>query len=576
MDIKKFDRIFDKHVAAGNHAASDYFALIKELLAGRNRHPEASAEFGQWQDAINQAYALLDDEIATNDEPPISPVSFGTSGWRGILGKDLFVKSVAQVTEAIVSLYADGAEPELSGLLGTKSFQDACRRGVVVGHDNRFGGAALAKAVTDVLTCHGFTVYDVGEATTGTISATVITTGAAFSVNLTPSHNPLEYAGLKFNAADAGPAPSELTDRITQKARAIMTKADVTVCPTPKADLVRKTDALESWTTLVRRSSKLHGLDYDRTVSAFHNDEEFVIAIDCVHGATRTQIRKLLNDPETNRLILLRATNDPTFGGVTPEPSTENMRFVKDILAAREEPLKLGIIMDPDGDRIRFTDGKTELSMNHFGGMAYHFLHEALGKHGMVAKTVATSNFANAVARKLKEEIFETRVGFKEFKPVIDKALVCFEESDGITVIGHTPEKDAYIGMLVAMSMILFYRKNLGDILAGLQQTYGAFFPAKDGVRVSCRGKELAERLSRLKRYQPGMSIPVGGVPKKISSVIDIDGYKVVFDDGGWLMIRASGTEPKVRFYVESRSLEETDGLFQAARSLLAEIELLA
>ena len=113
-------------------------------------------------------------------------------------------------------------------------------------------------------------------------------------------------------------------------------------------------------------------------------------------------------------------------------------------LQAAGQPLRLGAIIDPDGDRIRFTDGHVEISMNQFGAMAYHYLHEHKGKRGMAAKTVATSNLVNALAAGFGEELFEPRVGFKEFKPVIGRALVCFEESDGITVIGHTPKKDTF------------------------------------------------------------------------------------------------------------------------------------
>ena len=121
----------------------------------------------------------------------------------------------------------------------------------------------------------------------------------------------------------------------------------------------------------------------------------------------------------------------------------------------------MGAIIDPDGDRIRFTDGNVEISMNQFGAMAYHYLHEHKGKRGMAAKTVATSNLANALAAGFGEELFEPRVGFKEFKPVIGRALVCFEESDGITVIGHTPEKDAFIGLMLALDMTLTLKKPL-------------------------------------------------------------------------------------------------------------------
>jgi len=300
-----------------------------------------------------------------------------------------------------------------------------------------------------------------------------------------------------------------------------------------------------------------------------------VVCVDAVHGAARGYLGRLLNNPPAERLTVLRATADPTFGGIAPEPSSANMQPVLAALAARTEPLKIGAIIDPDGDRIRFTDGTVEISMNQFGAMAYHFLHEIKGKRGMVAKTVASSNLANGLAARLGEEVFEPKVGFKEFKPVIDRALVYFEESDGISIIGHTPEKDAFIGLILAIDMTLTMGKPLGQYLAEIEATFGHYYPDRDGVTVSRQGEDLLRTLDQLRAYEPGSRVRVGAGEKTIAAVIDIDGRKMILDDGSWIMIRPSGTEPKVRFYVEARTPEETSLLVKSAKSMLAEIGLL-
>lgn len=575
QEREALDGLYRKYIVSGNHDESDYFGIIKELVARRNASAAGGPEHALWQREIDRVYELVRAELVENQDLPRNPVKFGTSGWRGIIGKDIFVKSICQVTLAIIGLYEDLAkEPALAAALGVASLDEARRRGVVVGHDNRFGGDLLARSVTDVLTSHGFTVHFAGEASTGTLSAAVLELEAAFSVNLTPSHNPLEYAGFKFNAADAGPAAPEVTDAITANTRRIM-ETDEPVSLRPDHDLVRPFNAIDAWISLVRRNHGRHGLDFDAVIKSFKQRDDIVLAVDCVHGASRVHINALLGHAATDRLLLFRANADPTFGGIAPEPSTENMRTVSSALSKRPEPLKLGVIMDPDADRVRFTDGVTEISMNHFGGIAYYYLHEVKGKQGMVAKTVATSNFANAIARAFSEEVFEPRVGFKEFKPVIDRALVCFEESDGITVIGHTPEKDAYIGLLLALDMVLNLKKNLGDMLAGLQEKYGFYYPARDGIAVGKQGAELIKTLARLEKYDRGSRISVGGEQKEIVEIIDIDGRKMILDDGSWLMVRPSGTEPKVRFYVEARTEAGKDALFAAAKNMLAEIGLL-
>jgi phosphomannomutase len=570
------DEIFSS-LAKNGHSKNDYFSLINEFVGRRKLDGPV------WQEHIDTIYKMLLDEIITNTGPPRTMVKFGTSGWRGLLGKDIFVRSISFVTAAIIELYTSvDHDPCLVPFLGVRTLVEAKSRGCVVGFDNRFGGEILAAAVIDVLAGAGFTVHYAGESTTGVLSAAVLELGAAFSINLTPSHNPLEYGGYKYNAADAGPAASELTARITDSAQRIIA-ADVSPLvvtnkkfPLPSGRIdIFPFDSLATWKSLVRKNKDLHGLDYDEIVRNFANSPEIVIVVDSVHGASRLHIADLFQQATSGRLIHLRGQADVTFGGVAPEPSSINMQGVVKVLQDRPERLKLGAIIDPDGDRIRFTDGTVEISMNQFGAMSYHFLHEIKGKKGMVAKTVATSNMANNLAKSFGEEIFEPRVGFKEFKPVIGRALVCFEESDGISIIGHTPEKDAYIGLLLALDMVMTVGKNLGEYLQDLEKHYGAYYPERDGIRVSLQGDELLHALAALERYGVGAVVKVGKEDKIIQEVIDIDGRKMIFVDGSWVMIRPSGTEPKVRFYVESRTPAGAMDLVDSAKAMLACVGLL-
>lgn len=575
MSNQDIERLFDEHIAPNNHAGSDYFTLIKKLVALKNSAAPDSPDFCQARDAIAKTYTLVEDEIRTNTNPPSKPISFGTSGWRGIIGKDISLHTVGLVTQAIVAMYRDlDQDNTLAAPLGVSSFKEAQQRGAVLGFDNRFGGQLMAERVIEVLTSNGITVHYAHEATTGTLSAAVLILQAAFSINLTPSHNPLEYAGFKFNAADAGPAASEITNRITENARQLVSEGKIPSL-NPDPTLVKQCNALGCWQELIARGASRHGLNYTDIIAAFHNATDCVVAVDCVHGASRVHMRRLFGNKDSERLLLFRDQADPTFGGVAPEPSSTNMQQVMTTLQQRPEPLKLGVIIDPDADRIRFTDGTVEIDMNLFGGMAFHYLHEKKGKRGLVAKTVATSNFANAIAKGVHEEIFEPKVGFKEFKPVIGKALVCFEESDGISVVGHTPEKDAYIGLILALDMVLSLKKNLGEYLREIQTEYGYYYPGKGGVEVSQQGKALLDTLAGLEKYGVGTVLDIGGESKKITEVISIDGTKMILEDNSWLMIRPSGTEPKVRFYVEARSDAGKEGLFAAAKGMLGEIGLL-
>ncbi len=563
--------LYNLHVTAGKHQSADYFALIKALIAIKDGRDDSTVER-----YIEKAYRLVADEIENNTQKPRAEVNFGTSGWRGILGKDIFTKSVLSVTAAIVRLYGSmDSNTELSEILGVSDLEEARKRGCLVGHDNRFGGEIMCRAVAAFLTDCGFTVYYCGETTTGVLSASLLELQAAFSVNLTPSHNPLEYGGYKYNAADGGPAAAELTRLITQYSREIIgsgTLPEISEKPQP-GELI-DTDSLALWQAHVVKNRNKHGIDYEGLCSRAAKMDDLVIVVDSVHGASRLHIRRLLG-AAAGSLVMLRGEPDVSFGGIAPEPSSVNMQGVVATLAASDKKFKIGAIIDPDGDRIRFTDGNTEISMNVFGAMAYHFLHEYKGLKGMVAKTVATSNLANSVAVALGEAVFEPKVGFKEFKPVIDRALVLFEESDGISIIGHTPEKDAYIGLLLALDMVVTTGKNLGDFKDEIEQRYGEYYPDRDGVEVGLKGDELLRALDKLKKYEVGSTVEVGAEKKTIKEVISIDGRKMILDDDSWVMIRPSGTEPKVRFYVESRDKGGTKILVETARGMLREAGVL-
>ncbi|PIE59977.1 MAG: phosphoglucomutase [Desulfobulbus propionicus] len=575
--------ILENHVVVGNHKTSNYFAALKELVQCREQADDQVVR-EHWQQGIDEVYALVREEILTNTDNPVNQVNFGTSGWRGMLGKDIFVRSVATVTCAILNLYAEGENnPEIFEALGNIDFAAMQKKGCVVGFDNRFGGEILALAVMNVLAANGVKVLYAGEATTGALSASVMQRGAAFSVNLTPSHNPMEYGGFKYNAADAGPAAPILTDSITSTSKQYL---DAGTNPYMKEGLdlqaplsnhpgIVRENALESWQHLIMANKSIHGVDYSWLTRAYAANTDMVVCVDSVHGASRNYIQDLLNNPPEERLILLRNTADCTFGGIAPEPSSNNMQFVIQALQQHDAPLKVGAIIDPDADRIRFTDGTIEISMNQFGAMAYHYLHEVKGKKGMVAKTVASSNLANAIARRLNEKIFEPKVGFKEFKPVMGKALVFFEESDGISIIGHTPEKDAFIGLILAIDMVQTLGISLGQYLHQIETTYGHYHPDRGGIEVSQQGEALTASLKKLEAYKPGVEVMIGPHPKKIKEVIDIDGRKIIFNDDSWLMIRPSGTEPKVRFYVEARDALETAFLVERAHSMLAETGVL-
>jgi phosphomannomutase len=517
----------------------------------------------------NRGLLSVIEKFARENTAPAAIV-FGTSGWRGEIGTDFTFHNVRIVTAAIVEMFKAEEAPVIRAM-GVNGLREIKERGVIVGHDNRFLGPEFAIEVIGLLQREGIRTWYAGEAPTPEFSAGIEMTNAACAINLTPSHNPANYAGFKFNPSDGGPAGSEITAKIEEISNRMMKEA--VVSEPAKPGKIDKVDLAALYLSYIEQRKTI---DLDR-IREFIRTADCAICIDNVHGATRGRMQRILG--QSTNIIYLRTEDDFLFGGVAPEPSEKNMAGVEKVLGQSSTRFRLGIIMDPDGDRIRYSDGDMQIPMNYFGAMAFHFLHVHKKISGVVAKSVGTSNFVNAIAKKLGVPVKETKVGFKNFRPYLlrtsgERAIVAFEESDGISGYNHTLEKDALFGLLLALEMMAVTGKNLGQYLRDIMDEFGHFYPDRSGISVdrSLVGDPLIKKLSVIREhYSKGTSLTIGGAQRTVKDMITVDGTKLVFDDGSWLMIRPSGTEPKVRFYIEARTEEGKKAVFETAERMTRE-----
>jgi phosphomannomutase len=499
-----------------------------------------------------------------------SKIVFGTSGWRGEIGTDFTFNNVRIVTSAIIEAFKSN-DKSFMDAMGVSDFEDIKKRGIIVGHDNRFLGREFAIEIIGLLQKEGIRTWYAGESTTPEFSAGIEILNAACAVNLTPSHNPANYGGFKFNPSDGGPAGSEITSVIEETANRMMKWSPV--LQPIETESIEGIDLTELY---IRYITDRKTLDIEK-IRSFVNTEDCIVCIDNVHGATRGRIKRILGDKP--KIKYLRTEDDYLFGGIAPEPSEKNMKGVEMVLSQSNAKFKLGAIIDPDGDRIRYADGKTQIPMNYFGAMALHFLHVYKKINGIVAKSVGTSNFVNAIAEKHGIKVRETKVGFKNFRSYMldtssERAIVAFEESDGISAYNHTLEKDALFGLLLSIEMMAVTGKNLGEYLKSLMNEYGYYYPDRSGIEVdrSLVGEPLLKKLAGIQeKYKKGDTLSIGGQERVIKNMITVDGIKIVFDDGSWLMIRPSGTEPKVRFYIEARTEEGKKAVFETAEKMIRE-----
>jgi phosphomannomutase len=517
----------------------------------------------------NKGLLSVIEKFARENTAP-AKIVFGTSGWRGEIGTDFTFHNVRVVTAAIIEMLRQSDKAVMEAM-GVKDFGEIQYRGVIVGHDNRFLGHDFAMEVIGLLQKEGIKTWYAGEAITPEFSSGIELLNAACAINLTPSHNPANYAGFKFNPSDGGPAGSEITGKIEEIANDMMEKS-INI-PSSKATNIEDIDLASVY---IRYITERKTLDIGK-IQDFIESSDCIICVDNVHGATRGRLQKAIG--ESPKIQYLRTADDYLFGGTAPEPSEKNMAGVEKVLKHSNAKLKLGVIMDPDGDRIRYADGSMQIPMNYFGGMALHFLHVHKGINGVVAKSVGTSNFVNAIAGKLGIPIKETKVGFKNFRPYLlqsspERAIVAFEESDGISGYNHTLEKDALFGLLLALEMMAVTGKPLSEYLGEIMDEFGHYYPDRSGISVdrSLIGGPLLQKLSSIKgQYQKGSVVDIGGHNRTVTDLITVDGTKMVFDDGSWLMVRPSGTEPKVRFYIEARTEEGKKAVFETAERMTKE-----
>ncbi|KAF0143658.1 MAG: phosphomannomutase [Nitrospirae bacterium] len=525
----------------------------------------------------NKGLLSVIEKFARENMSP-AKIVFGTSGWRGEIGTDFTFNNLRIVTSAIIEMLRSNDKPVMQAM-GVSGVEEVKRRGIIVGHDNRFLGPEFAAEVIGLLQKNGIRTWYAGEAVTPEFSAGIEMLDAACSINLTPSHNPANYAGFKFNPADGGPAGAEITAKIEEIANRMSLRPEAGIKEGLKVKgqgskvVLEKIDLTELYIKYIKERKTL---DIER-IKDFINKEDCIICIDNVHGATRGKIQRILGN--SDKITYLRTEDDFLFGGVAPEPSEKNMQGVEKALKESRAGFRLGVIMDPDGDRIRFADAKMQIPMNYFGAMAFHFLHVHKGIQGIGVKSVGTSNLLNAIAGKLEIPVKETRVGFKNFRPYLlktakERAVVAFEESDGITGYNHTLEKDAIFGLLLAIEMVAVTGKNLSEYIGDIMDEFGLYYPDRSGIAVgrSLAGEPLIKKLSVISsQYKAGTEVIIGANKRTVKNVITVDGTKLVFDDGSWLMIRPSGTEPKVRFYIEARTEQGKKAVFETAERITKE-----
>ena len=426
---------------------------------------------------------------------------------------------------------------------------------VIVGRDPRFLGETFCALAAEILEAHAITPLVVAEpAPTPAFAYAVIQTKADGVINFTASHNPPEYNGIKFSTPDGCPALPEVTKRIEAEiASADNAPDNAARSANQHPEKARQT--LDPKPMYLKRLAETVDLNVIRKAGTR-------VAFDPMWGAARGYSDTLLREAGVN-VATVHDKRDVLFGGHAPEPDDQLLEDLRKKM--RETGASIGIATDGDADRFGIVDADgTFLQPNYVIALLFDYLVESRGWKNGVAKSVATTNLINALADARGVPLYETPVGFKRIGELImqDKIAIGGEESAGLSIRHHVPEKDGVLAGLLCCEMVA-KRGTLGEQLRALCNQVGSFYPRRENFRLTPEVKaQFTEKLGSDPKQFSG---------RKVLSVVRIDGLKLVLDDGSWICYCLSGTEPVVRVYSEARSELDLEKLSAAAKQWIFE-----
>ncbi|MGI8827761.1 MAG: phosphoglucomutase/phosphomannomutase family protein [Chloroflexota bacterium] len=467
-----------------------------------------------------------------------NPIKFGTDGWRAAIADLYTFENVRVVAQATANYLKDrGQEGD----------------GLVVGYDMRFGSEYFAAAVAEVLTANGIKAFLASNAaSTPAVSYSILTHHAGGAAMITASHNPWTDNGYKYKPEYAGSADPKTIEAIETQTDIVLRDHSVRTQDLHQADAL--IDSFDPSQLYLRRLGEI--IDLDRLRHSRLN-----LVVDPMYGSAMSYFPRLLNGGSL-QLLELNNERNPFFGGVNPEPIAKNLAKLMSAIPANKADA--GVAVDGDADRVGLVDEKGNfINQLLVYGLLIMYLLEKKGWRGVIVKSVSTTSMANRLGEKFGVEVIETPVGFKYIGPQMREhdAMIGGEESGGYAFRGHIPERDGVLAGLYLLDMLLAYDTPLSKIVERLQTMVGpSYYDRIDSRFAPERRQEI------LARFQGEHPATLAG--QSIDHVQTIDGYKYFLADGSWLLVRASGTEPLIRFYTEATSPELGKEILQAGQEM--------
>ena len=477
----------------------------------------------------NETNTIADSNDAAGGRPVIK---FGTDGWRAVVGKDFNFENVEIVTRAIAGYILE---------------KDGIDKKIIIGYDPRNKAKEFAHFSASVLQKAGFKVF----VSDGVVPTPVLAYNAkaldADALMFTASHNPPEYLGIKFIPDYAGPATTEITNAIVENIHNI---DDISFAPEKVFDIEYKSFK-ESYFKHIESI-----IDFEKIKEYFtREDDDGEIIYDALYSASIGYFDELLRRNEIS-FETLHMHHDPDFGGGMPEPKAKYLQELIELISHRTSAI--GLSNDGDGDRFGVINEKAEyVTPNEIIALLLGHLIKNKGYTGKLVKTVGASQMLDIIAQKYDIDVVETPVGFKWVGAAMREydTIIGGEESGGLSIKGHIPEKDGILADLLVLEMLAYEDKPMWELQEELRQDAGCSF-INERIDVKLQDNTQLEIL--MKKYSSLDEIAGFNVLEKDTK----DGVKYYLDDNKtWVLIRPSGTEPLLRIYFESDAKDKIDEL---------------
>ena len=484
-------------------------------------------------------------------------IEFGTSGYRGKIADDFTYESVKLVSQAVCDFLTEKYK---------SSFPS---KKIIIGYDTRFLSEEFAKISACVFCANGFNVIFADTFTpTPVIAIKILKEKALGAVNITASHNPYNYNGIKFSPEWGGPALPEDTEILTKKSNELLKSPRYNYMDfgsAKKSGLLTEEDFIGYYTELVKSKLDLKLIE--------ENCGNLYPFITSMHGTSKGMIGKIIGEAGYEFKEIYEERDAFFAPGFAPDPSAKNLKemgkMVKEYNEGKDEgkskKTAIGLAADGDADRYGVLDEDGEfVEPNIIFPLLYNYYIEGKGIKGDAARSVATTALVDRVAKHYGFKVIETPVGFKYLGKLISegKVVIAGEESSGLTVAGHAPDKDGIYTCLLVLEMLAYYKKPLKVLVEGLLEKFGPIFTKRINVPVDKEKfkAEIDEKMEKFPKVFEG---------RTVTGKNATDGYKVFFDDDSWLLARLSGTEDLMRIYGEADTEQNLDVLISAFQEYL-------